>query len=230
MVSVLLKSSLWRLIAQSDVVSWVVLLALLLMSLVCWTIFFYKIIIVRIKRRQLKMAFVRIESIKTMQDFMTVVSGCIGTLPGYFLSKNLSFIKMPLEKNQMLGVQTVTLAQWEVVQHHMYQVIDEMAHQEESYLTLFSTASTIGPLLGLFGTIWGLVQAFIGISEAQSADITAVAPGIAQALTTTLAGLIVAIPAAMMFGYLNTQARNIEQQLVNFADRVDLVMQRLLVG
>ena len=83
--------------------------------------------------------------------------------------------------------------------------------------------------MGLFGTVWGLIQAFMAIGEKQSADIAAVAPGIAQALTTTLAGLLVAIPAFVMFSYLSWQLKSLEQKLMQFADRSVLVIQKLLM-
>ena len=78
---------------------------------------------------------------------------------------------------------------------------------EESYLPFLFTSASVSPLLGLFGTVWGLVHAFIRISEKQSADITTVAPGIAEALITTLAGLLVAVPALVMYHYLIAQIR-----------------------
>jgi len=81
--------------------------------------------------------------------------------------------------------------------------------------------------LGLFGTVWGLVHAFIRISEKQSADITTVAPGIAEALITTLAGLLVAIPALVMYHYLMSEIRTIERQLFILADKFSFIVQKL---
>ncbi len=83
-------------------------------------------------------------------------------------------------------------------------------------------------MLGLFGTVWGLVHAFVSISQKQSADIATVAPGIAEALITTLAGLMVAIPALVMFVYLNTMVKDIEQKSMNLADRFILIAHRLM--
>jgi len=67
----------------------------------------------------------------------------------------------------------------------------------------------------------------MGISQHQSADITAIAPGIAQALTTTVAGLLVAIPASMIFNYLNMQLRTMDQELSILSDRFTWLSQRL---
>jgi biopolymer transport protein TolQ len=111
----------------------------------------------------------------------------------------------------------------------MLQTIDDMLHQEESYLPFISTCGGVATLLGLFGTIWGLVHSFVRISELQSADIATVAPGIAEALITTLVGLMVAIPAVVMFNYLSVQVRDVEQRLVVFANRFAGVVQKLFV-
>ena len=62
-----------------------------------------------------------------------------------------------------------------------------------------------------FGTVWGLIHAFMGIAQQKSADISAVAPGIAEALITTLGGLIIAIPALVMFNYLTSEVRKLKR-------------------
>ena len=73
--------------------------------------------------------------------------------------------------------------------------------------------ATVAPLMGLLGTVLGVMNSFIGVASAGSANITAVAPGVAEALTTTVAGLVVAIPAAIAYNY--------------FAGRLQLFMSEL---
>ncbi|PIE75952.1 hypothetical protein CSA17_04825, partial [bacterium DOLJORAL78_65_58] len=72
----------------------------------------------------------------------------------------------------------------------------------ERYLILLSTAVTISPFLGLLGTVWGIMSSFYDMSAMQSANLTVVAPGIAEALTTTIAGLATAIPAVIFYNML----------------------------
>lgn len=69
----------------------------------------------------------------------------------------------------------------------------------ERYLIILSTAVTISPFLGLMGTVWGIMQAFWDMSAMRSANLTVVAPGIAEALVTTIAGLLAAIPAVVFY-------------------------------
>jgi biopolymer transport protein ExbB/TolQ len=75
--------------------------------------------------------------------------------------------------------------------------------------------------------VWGLVHSFISISETQVANITTIAPGIAEALITTLAGLIIAIPALIMFNYLQTHIRHLEHSMLIFVDKMISIMQQL---
>ena len=83
---------------------------------------------------------------------------------------------------------------------------ERMAYLEierlEKYLMLLSTAVTISPFLGLLGTVWGIMTSFWNMASLQSANLTVVAPGIAEALVTTIAGLATAIPAVIFYNAL----------------------------
>ncbi len=69
----------------------------------------------------------------------------------------------------------------------------------ERYLIILSTTVTIAPFLGLMGTVWGIMQSFWDMAAMRSANLTVVAPGIAEALVTTIAGLLAAIPAVVFY-------------------------------
>ena len=111
----------------------------------------------------------------------------------------------------------LTLEEIEYLDLIINQSIDELMLEGETYLPVLSTSGAVATLVGLFGTVWGLIHAFINISQEKSADISVVAPGIAEALITTLAGLIVAIPALIAFYYLSNELRKIEQQLCHLS-------------
>ena len=225
----LMGNALWHLVAQSDTISKLVLLSLLIMSIACWAVFFYKLSLVRLKRRQMQQAIAHLKTATTLDQVLTITGTLQSTMPGYFLSKNLSYLKGILEINKERGQTALTEQQWTLIQQTMADTIDDMVHHEESYMSFLSTTFTVSPLLGLFGTVWGLIHAFIGISEKQSADIATVAPGIAEALITTLAGIMVAIPALVMFNYLAVQIRSLENQLFALGDKVSDLQQRLFV-
>lgn len=176
----------------------------------------------------MKAAIRRLYEVKNVDDMVLMVAEFSSTLPGYFLSKNFSFLKMILEEHTGTTAH-LTAHEWELMQEHIDQQLEAIINNEESYISILSTCYQAAPLLGLFGTVWGLVHAFIGISQTQSADIAAVAPGIAEALITTLAGLLVAIPALFMFSYLQSQVRTIERQCIALADRFSFVIQKSFI-
>ncbi|HEV2601259.1 MAG TPA: MotA/TolQ/ExbB proton channel family protein [Candidatus Babeliales bacterium] len=226
----MMGNALWQLVKQSDAISIAVLLILLVMSIVCWAVFFYKYILLRTKMRDMQTALASVKQVKSVEQIMQLASLLSGTMPGYFLSKNISFLKELLQESAEANKSiALTSNQLEMVQHTIYQTADDMIQHEESYLAVLTTSVSLSPLLGLFGTIWGLVHAFIRISEQQSADIATVAPGIAEALITTLAGLMVAIPAVAMFNYFIAKIRVLDKQLGVLADKVHTVFSTLFI-
>lgn len=89
----------------------------------------------------------------------------------------------------------------------------------EDQMALLGSAYTISPMLGLFGTVWGVMISFEAMGQQGMANLSAVAPGIASALLTTVVGLIVAIPSAFGSNKLNEKIRFLGVQLENFADK-----------
>jgi biopolymer transport protein TolQ len=93
---------------------------------------------------------------------------------------------------------------------------DEITYMER-YLAFLGTAGTVGPLLGLFGTVWGIMDAFYGIGLKGSGDIGALAPGLAEALINTSMGLFVAIPAVIAYNYFAEKIRGIATRMDSFS-------------
>ena len=228
MTQLFMGNALWHLIMQSDAICKGVLLILLVLSIATWTIFFYKFILLRNKKKELAQALEQLNNVQTFDDLLSLGYRLNTTVGGYFINRNLAFLKSILETAKLQGRIGLTAEEREMVREHSYQVIDDVVAKEETNLPFLSATAAVSPLLGLFGTVWGLVHAFVSISQKQSADIATVAPGIAEALITTLAGLMVAIPALVMFVYLNTMVKNIEQQCTNLADRFMSLTHRLM--
>ncbi len=98
--------------------------------------------------------------------------------------------------------------------------IEGLRMREDRYLTFLATSSNLAPFFGLLGTVWGIMIAFFQIGHHGSADLTVVAPGIAMALITTVAGLVVAIPASAGYNYfISNNGRN-ETSYYNFGSQV----------
>ena len=111
----------------------------------------------------------------------------------------------------------------------VYRDLRLAAHRElarfEQRLPLLATAGSVCPFLGLFGTVWGVMTAFLDISTQGSTNIVVVAPGIAEALITTIAGLAVAIPAMVAYNYFVQRSRVLGLELEDLATAVLNILQ-----
>jgi biopolymer transport protein TolQ len=87
----------------------------------------------------------------------------------------------------------------------------------ESYLGILATIAAVSPFIGLFGTVWGIIDAFRGIGATGNANLATVAPGISEALVATAIGLVAAIPALMAYNFFQGQLKNWQTELDDFA-------------
>jgi len=87
----------------------------------------------------------------------------------------------------------------------------------ESALGFLATTGSASPFIGLFGTVWGIMETFQSIGARGTATLAVVAPGISEALIATAAGLAAAIPAVIFYNYFLNQSRNMVQEMENFA-------------
>lgn len=99
----------------------------------------------------------------------------------------------------------------------------------EDQMSVLATIYTLSPMLGLFGTVWGVMVAFYSMGIAGSADLAAVAPGVSSALLTTVVGMVVAIFAAIFSNHLNNRIRFLSVQLENFPDKIATALQQTFV-
>jgi biopolymer transport protein TolQ len=87
----------------------------------------------------------------------------------------------------------------------------------ERRVTFLATTASVSPFVGLFGTVWGIMNAFADIGRMGSANLAVVAPGISEALITTAAGLAAAIPAAVFFNFYNSRIKVLSSMMDDFA-------------
>ena len=97
----------------------------------------------------------------------------------------------------------------------------------ERHLSFLATCGSATPFIGLFGTVWGIMSAFMSIGEAGSASLSVVAPGIAEALIATAMGLVAAIPAVIAYNYYLTGARRLGVEMEDFSAELLSMLGRL---
>ena len=95
--------------------------------------------------------------------------------------------------------------------------ISEEVTKLEVNMNWLATVASVSPFIGLFGTVWGFIDAFQGLGTAGSASLRAVAPGISEALVTTAIGLAAAIPAAIFYNVFGTRIKELGTRMEDFA-------------
>lgn len=106
--------------------------------------------------------------------------------------------------------------------------VSEQADRLQKRLGLLATIGSAGPFIGLFGTVWGIMNAFTAIASAENTSLAVVAPGIAEALLATALGLLAAIPAVVGYNKLTADAARLTARLDAFADRLAALLSRQL--
>lgn len=127
-----------------------------------------------------------------------------------------------LRNNQALSQQQVLEASYRAMRVVHSREVDGL----ESNLSLLATIGSISPYVGLFGTVWGIMNAFIGLGAVQQATLAMVAPGIAEALIATAMGLFAAIPAVIAYNRFSYRVEKVDNQYVNFMDELMAILQR----
>jgi biopolymer transport protein TolQ len=100
-------------------------------------------------------------------------------------------------------------------------------HRLEKYLSFLATTGSAAPFIGLFGTVWGIMDAFHGIGKSGSASLAVVAPGISEALVATAIGLVAAIPAVIAYNHFVNKVNVLIGEMDNFSQEMLNVVQRM---
>jgi biopolymer transport protein TolQ len=124
------------------------------------------------------------------------------------------------------GPQPLSSHQVESVQAVIDRTLADEALLLEDGMGLLATAVSACPFLGLLGTVWGVMDAFMGMASSGAATLSAVAPGIAGALLTTVVGLLVALPSAIGYNLLTSRIRRMAVQMDNFSQELGTAIQQ----
>jgi len=215
--------SIFEMVSRSTPVAKGVFLLLLIFSVVSWSIILTKFFIYRRARREdqtfLKI-FSKSDSLTNIYNFckeMKFSPIARVFLAGYhelYVFKEMVGSRYKNSEGQRLSLtpkdlKGISLALNKSTNHE----IEKLGHRLDFLATTGSTA----PFIGLFGTVWGIMHSFRVIGVQGSASIGGVAPGIAEALIATAAGLVVAIPAVVFFNYLNSRIHGFNHRMEDFS-------------
>ncbi|MBY6063571.1 protein TolQ [Pseudidiomarina sediminum] len=127
-----------------------------------------------------------------------------------------------LRSNSAVNQQQVLEASYRAMRVVHSREVDRL----ENNLSWLATIGSISPYVGLFGTVWGIMNAFIGLGAVQQATLAMVAPGIAEALIATAMGLFAAIPAVIAYNRFANRVEKVDNQYLNFMDELLAILQR----
>ena len=112
------------------------------------------------------------------------------------------------------------------VERALYVAISEQEVRLEKGLQFLATVGSVSPYIGLFGTVWGIMNSFIGLSQVQQATLSTVAPGIAEALIATAIGLFAAIPAVIAYNRFSSRAQTLLTRYYSLGNEVQMRLYR----
>jgi biopolymer transport protein TolQ len=195
-----------EMVSNTGMVAKLVLVILLAFSLLSWAIIFAKYNLFR--RAEVQSGrFVRVFRRAARMQEITAVSEQFKPSP------LVAVFDGAVEELKRCGANPRTLS----VQRATQIASSEELTRLESRLTWLATTGSIAPFIGLFGTVWGIIDAFHGLGNAGSATLRAVAPGISEALITTAAGLFAAVPAVIAYNYFLQQIRDFAARMDDFS-------------
>jgi len=199
-----MKNSAIGLILQAGPLVKVVMLVLFFFSVISWAIILYK---------WKYFAKARKENAAFLKSFMTSKdAGGLYQAAKAMIASPLAIIFRAVYADVRKGHSDVKRA--------LKRYIALESSKLEKYLNFLATTGSTTPFIGLFGTVWGIMNSFRGIGSAGSASLAVVAPGIAEALIATAAGLVAAIPAVIGYNFYLSMSRRFINEMEDFGEEL----------
>lgn len=185
----------WVMFMSADIIVKAVMIGLAFASLVTWTVFIAKSIELSVVSTKLRSALKKIAEARSLAEAQMALGSKEGILPS-FLTAALREARMSAGLSSDTGIKERAASSFaEIVRAEQRRIRIGMG--------FLATIGSTSPFVGLFGTVWGIMNSFIGISKSQTTNLAVVAPGIAEALLATAIGLVAAIPAVIIYNHFS---------------------------
>jgi len=192
-VAELRELSPWSMFKSADVLVKAVMIGLAFASLVTWTIFIAKMLELTVVQRKLRSALVKIADARSLAEAQFAL-GAKGSVLASFLAAAMREARLSAGISSDAGIK-------ERAASSFAEIVRAEARRIRLGMGLLATIGATSPFVGLLGTVWGIMNSFIGISKSQTTNLAVVAPGIAEALLATAIGLVAAIPAVIIYNH-----------------------------
>eukprot|EP01155_Anaeramoeba_flamelloides_P026768 Anaeramoba_flamelloidesa820176_16.p1 GENE.a820176_16~~a820176_16.p1 ORF type:complete len:227 (+),score=3.14 a820176_16:325-1005(+) len=217
------KLSIWSLVLNASLVVQLVMLLLLLASFLSWVMIFQRNQVMRKARRSLRQFEDRFWSGVDLGELFREVSQAPNANSG---AENI--FRAGLQEYTRLTQKAGSDPEMVMngVQRTMRVAMAREEERLERHLPFLATVGSTSPYVGLFGTVWGIMNAFRGLANVHQATLASVAPGISEALVATAIGLFAAIPAVIAFNRFSAQAEGLLNAYDTFADEFSSILYR----
>ncbi|MEZ0222288.1 MAG: tonB-system energizer ExbB [Tardiphaga sp.] len=185
----------WKMFMGADIIVKAVMVGLAFASVVTWTVGIFKMMELTWAMRRLKAALRKIGESRSLSEAQMAL-GERGTILSRFLAAAMREGRMSAGISSDEGIK-------ERAASSFGEIVRAEGRKVRTGMGILATIGATSPFVGLFGTVWGIMNSFIGISKSQTTNLAVVAPGIAEALLATAIGLVAAIPAVIIYNHFS---------------------------
>jgi biopolymer transport protein ExbB len=190
----------WSMFLSADVVVKAVMIGLAFASVVTWTIFIAKMVELSVAQSKLRGALGRVGESRSLAEAQMALGNKRNVLSS-LLAAAMREARLSAGISSDSGIK-------ERAASGFSEIVRAEARRIRTGMAALATIGATSPFVGLFGTVWGIMNSFIGISKSQTTNLAVVAPGIAEALLATAFGLVAAIPAVIIYNHFSRVMRN----------------------
>ncbi|MEA9390489.1 tol-pal system-associated acyl-CoA thioesterase [Acerihabitans sp. TG2] len=205
---------------HADVVVKTVMIGLLIASIITWALFFGKSAELLSAKRRLGRELAALKDVRNLDEALSGAAEFpAGSVGGWLLAQTQNELALSAESSDNNGIKERAAFRLE----RSVAATSRMMGKGNGFL---ATIGAISPFIGLFGTVWGIMNSFIGIAQTQTTNLAVVAPGIAEALLATAIGLFAAIPAVVIYNIFARTIAGYKAMVGDYAAQVLLLLSR----
>ncbi|WP_223504902.1 tonB-system energizer ExbB [Pseudomonas sp. GL-RE-29] len=208
----------WGMYQNADIIVKIVMIGLAIASIITWTIWIAKGFELMGAKRRLRNEIVHLKKAATLKE-ASATAAKPGTLANLLVHDALEEMHLSASSREKEGIK-------ERVSFRLERLVAACGRNMSSGTGVLATIGSTAPFVGLFGTVWGIMNSFIGIAKTQTTNLAVVAPGIAEALLATALGLVAAIPAVVIYNVFARSIAGYKAQVSDASAEVLLLVSR----
>ncbi|WP_448089224.1 tonB-system energizer ExbB [Pseudomonas azerbaijanoccidentalis] len=208
----------WGMYQNADIIVKAVMIGLAIASIITWTIWIAKGFELMGAKRRLRTEIVHLKKAATLKEASASATKP-GTLANLLVHDALEEMHLSASAREKEGIK-------ERVAFRLERLVAACGRNMSSGTGVLATIGSTAPFVGLFGTVWGIMNSFIGIAKTQTTNLAVVAPGIAEALLATALGLVAAIPAVVIYNVFARSITGYKAQVADASAEVLLLVSR----